>query len=214
MLNADIIRYSCVSSYRYNSTEHPIAFHKALDLGKAPKKLAGGPAPDLEEAYEVRPIIALFNDINHVVTCCGRLMITGKTCLRMRKRRTRTISAVISSFSQPRRKSRRMRGIRQRPKLRNDQSCWRFGYATNTKSFRRRQLRHFASYIISSVISFLFERHTKAVSNKPCVQFIMRRPAPQTLSAIFLSKLPSLPRKFKPSGARPVVQCCVYNLLW
>ncbi|KAF8346709.1 replication factor RFC1 C terminal domain-containing protein [Amanita rubescens] len=37
---------------KYNSTEHPIAFHKAQDLGKAPKKLAGAAAPDLEEAYE------------------------------------------------------------------------------------------------------------------------------------------------------------------
>jgi len=36
---------------RYNSSEHPIPFHKAQDLGKVPKKLAGGPAPDLEEAY-------------------------------------------------------------------------------------------------------------------------------------------------------------------
>ncbi|PFH45686.1 hypothetical protein AMATHDRAFT_158196 [Amanita thiersii Skay4041] len=38
---------------KYNSMEHPIAFHKALDLGKVPKKLAAGAAPDLEEAYEV-----------------------------------------------------------------------------------------------------------------------------------------------------------------
>lgn len=36
---------------KYNSSEHPIPFHKAQDLGKVPKKLAGGPAPDLEEAY-------------------------------------------------------------------------------------------------------------------------------------------------------------------
>lgn len=36
---------------RYNTSEHPIPFHKAQDLGKVPKKLAGGPAPDLEEAY-------------------------------------------------------------------------------------------------------------------------------------------------------------------
>ena len=56
-------------------------------LGKVPKKLAGGSAPDLEEAYEVRPIVALFRDITHVVPCYGRLMITAKTCLRMRKRR-------------------------------------------------------------------------------------------------------------------------------
>jgi len=33
----------------YNSTGHPIPPHKATDLGKIPKKLAGGPAPDLEE---------------------------------------------------------------------------------------------------------------------------------------------------------------------
>ncbi|KAF8994582.1 replication factor RFC1 C terminal domain-containing protein [Cyathus striatus] len=39
---------------KYNAKEHPIPFHKAQDLGKAPKKLAGGPAPDLEEAF-VRP---------------------------------------------------------------------------------------------------------------------------------------------------------------
>jgi replication factor C subunit 1 len=36
---------------RYNSREHPIPFHKAVDMGKLPKKLAGEPAPDLEEAY-------------------------------------------------------------------------------------------------------------------------------------------------------------------
>ena len=34
--------------------EHPVAFHKAVDLGKAPKKIAAaGPVPDLEEAFEV-----------------------------------------------------------------------------------------------------------------------------------------------------------------
>lgn len=36
---------------RYNASEHPVLFYKALDLGKAPKKLSGGPAPDLEEAF-------------------------------------------------------------------------------------------------------------------------------------------------------------------
>ncbi|KAJ3561256.1 hypothetical protein NP233_g10305 [Leucocoprinus birnbaumii] len=36
---------------KYNASEHPIPFHKAQDLGKVPKKLAGGPAPDLEEAF-------------------------------------------------------------------------------------------------------------------------------------------------------------------
>lgn len=39
---------------RYNSRDHPIAFHKAETLGKVPKKLASaGPAPDLEEAFDV-----------------------------------------------------------------------------------------------------------------------------------------------------------------
>ncbi|CAL1702003.1 unnamed protein product [Somion occarium] len=39
---------------KYNAKEHPIAFHKAEDLGKAAKKIAApGPAPDLEEAVEV-----------------------------------------------------------------------------------------------------------------------------------------------------------------
>ncbi|KAK2465145.1 hypothetical protein APHAL10511_002837 [Amanita phalloides] len=42
---------------KYNSTEHPIAFHKAQELGKVAKKLAGGPAPDLEEAYEVDDVV-------------------------------------------------------------------------------------------------------------------------------------------------------------
>lgn len=43
--------------YRYNSRDHPIPFHKAQDLGKAPKKIAAaGPLPDLEEALDVSHI--------------------------------------------------------------------------------------------------------------------------------------------------------------
>lgn len=45
--------------HRYNASEHPIPFHKAQDLGKAPKKLAAEPAPDLEEAYDVSPKICI-----------------------------------------------------------------------------------------------------------------------------------------------------------
>ncbi|TFK71392.1 DNA replication factor C, large subunit [Pluteus cervinus] len=42
---------------KYNSTEHPIPFHKAEDLGKAPKKLASaGPKPDVEDAFEADDI--------------------------------------------------------------------------------------------------------------------------------------------------------------
>ncbi|KAJ7768179.1 replication factor RFC1 C terminal domain-containing protein [Mycena olivaceomarginata] len=37
---------------KYNGSEHPIPFYKASDLGKAPKKLGGGPAPDIEDAFE------------------------------------------------------------------------------------------------------------------------------------------------------------------
>ena len=39
--------------FRYNTSDHPIPFHKAQDLGKAPKNLGGGPAPDIEDAYDV-----------------------------------------------------------------------------------------------------------------------------------------------------------------
>ncbi|KAF8522451.1 purine nucleotide binding protein [Hysterangium stoloniferum] len=38
---------------KYNTMDHPIAFHKSADLGKVPKKLAGGPMPDLEEAFDL-----------------------------------------------------------------------------------------------------------------------------------------------------------------
>ncbi|KAJ7446899.1 replication factor RFC1 C terminal domain-containing protein [Mycena galericulata] len=38
---------------KYNAGEHPIPFYKATDLGKVPKKLPGGPAPDLEEAFDM-----------------------------------------------------------------------------------------------------------------------------------------------------------------
>ncbi|KAI6112589.1 replication factor RFC1 C terminal domain-containing protein [Pisolithus sp. B1] len=47
---------------RYNAGEHPIAFHKAVDLGKAPKKISGGAAPDLEEAFELDDELADVSD--------------------------------------------------------------------------------------------------------------------------------------------------------
>ncbi|KAL1939716.1 hypothetical protein VTO73DRAFT_9749 [Trametes versicolor] len=44
---------------KYNSRDHPIAFHKAETLGKVPKKLASaGPAPDLEEAFDIDEDVA------------------------------------------------------------------------------------------------------------------------------------------------------------
>lgn len=42
---------------KYNGQEHPIPFHKGQDVGKAPKKLAAGPAPDLEDAFELDDIV-------------------------------------------------------------------------------------------------------------------------------------------------------------
>ncbi|KAJ7717662.1 replication factor RFC1 C terminal domain-containing protein [Mycena metata] len=37
---------------KYNASEHPIPFYKA-DAGKAPKKLPGGPAPDLDDVFDI-----------------------------------------------------------------------------------------------------------------------------------------------------------------
>ncbi|KZT38716.1 DNA replication factor C, large subunit [Sistotremastrum suecicum HHB10207 ss-3] len=38
---------------KYNTQDHPIPFHKATDLGKVPKKLGDGPAPDHEDVFDV-----------------------------------------------------------------------------------------------------------------------------------------------------------------
>ncbi|KAL5512207.1 hypothetical protein ACEPAG_3492 [Sanghuangporus baumii] len=38
---------------KYNSTEHPVPFHKAQEFGKVPKKIVAEPAPDLEEAFDL-----------------------------------------------------------------------------------------------------------------------------------------------------------------
>ncbi|KIK67053.1 hypothetical protein GYMLUDRAFT_37086 [Collybiopsis luxurians FD-317 M1] len=42
---------------KYNSSEHPIPFHKATDLGKIPKKLATEQIPDLEEAFDLDDVV-------------------------------------------------------------------------------------------------------------------------------------------------------------
>ena len=50
--------------------EHPIPFHKASFLGKAPKKLSGaGPAPDLEDAFDVRPFFNIIEGGKAKCTC-------------------------------------------------------------------------------------------------------------------------------------------------
>ncbi|TRM68134.1 replication factor RFC1 C terminal domain-containing protein [Schizophyllum amplum] len=47
---------------KYNAGEHPIPFHKATDLGKTAKKLPGGPAPDIEDAFEDEPDVVSDDD--------------------------------------------------------------------------------------------------------------------------------------------------------
>ena len=48
------ILFSCPPLFvRYNATDHPVAFHKAQDFGKAPKKIANDAAPDLEDVFDV-----------------------------------------------------------------------------------------------------------------------------------------------------------------
>ncbi|KAJ4468171.1 replication factor RFC1 C terminal domain-containing protein [Lentinula aciculospora] len=42
---------------KYNSSEHPIPFHKATDLGKVPKKIAATEVPDLEEAFDFDEVV-------------------------------------------------------------------------------------------------------------------------------------------------------------
>ena len=80
---------------KYNSRDHPIPFHKAQDLGRVPKKIAGGPAPDLEEAFDVSlctgpwPICHLL-----IVTVSLARSMTLSTTQMMRKRSTtRTTSS-------------------------------------------------------------------------------------------------------------------------
>ncbi|KAG8981914.1 hypothetical protein FRC05_000056 [Tulasnella sp. 425] len=38
---------------KYNSSDHPVAFHKATLFGTKAKAIAAGPAPDVEDAYDV-----------------------------------------------------------------------------------------------------------------------------------------------------------------
>ncbi|KIK76426.1 hypothetical protein PAXRUDRAFT_835365 [Paxillus rubicundulus Ve08.2h10] len=47
---------------KYNANEHPIPFHKRTDLNKSPKKLAGGPTPDLEEVFDAEDEVLEVSD--------------------------------------------------------------------------------------------------------------------------------------------------------
>ena len=93
-----------MSSTRYNSRDHPVAFHKAEALGKAPKKLAAtGPAPDLEEAFDVRalntePVVTWVTD--------GSFRLTTRY---QRLRRTRSRSMMTQNTTASSKRPRRAR---------------------------------------------------------------------------------------------------------
>ena len=69
---------------KYNAGEHPIPFHKATDLGKVPKKLPGGPAPDIEDAFEVR-----YASERVVKRAIADANLAGRTGSRLRRGRER-----------------------------------------------------------------------------------------------------------------------------
>lgn len=86
---------------RYNSSDHPIPFHKATDLGKAPKKLAVEQVPDLEEAFDV----SLYAPFPIRVLMSPSSMKPWKMLPRTKRiKKTPKISPTISSFRHRRRK--------------------------------------------------------------------------------------------------------------
>ena len=66
-------------------------FHKAQEFGKAPKKLDGGPAPDLEEAFDVRFLTFEIVFLIDIMPLSSRLMKTFLTKSPRRKMRMRRI---------------------------------------------------------------------------------------------------------------------------
>jgi hypothetical protein len=106
---------------RYNSKDHPIAFHKAVDLGRAPKKIAAaGPAPDLEEAFEVSNILC--SDLQ-IQDNKYRSMTSYPTSLTTSKSRTMKMSVmtVLSNVLKARLSPVDLRVPRSKAKLK--QSC-------------------------------------------------------------------------------------------
>ena len=78
---------------KYNSRDHPIPFHKAQDLGKVPKKLPGGPAPDLEEAFDVSTCASLNPTCHELIMFFARWMTPSTMQMTRRRTLTRTISS-------------------------------------------------------------------------------------------------------------------------
>ncbi|KAI6117478.1 hypothetical protein EV401DRAFT_1888996 [Pisolithus croceorrhizus] len=56
---------------RYNAGENRSTFHKAVDLGRAPKETPGGTVPDIEEALEVHVVhsFSAFRDADSYGRC-------------------------------------------------------------------------------------------------------------------------------------------------
>ncbi|KAG2121607.1 replication factor RFC1 C terminal domain-containing protein [Suillus clintonianus] len=87
---------------KYNSTDHPIPFHKATDLGKVPKKLAGGPAPDLEDVFDLDDEVVDASDDEKKVkdedeVAADKLFQASKPKTQSQKGKTTTITGKVKS---------------------------------------------------------------------------------------------------------------------
>ena len=96
---------------KYNSRDHPIPFHKAQDLGKVPKKLPGGPAPDLEEAFDVSTCVGPRLTYHQLNVSFARWMTLSMMQMTTRRLSIRTISSSTVLF---RRRARRQRRAPQK----------------------------------------------------------------------------------------------------
>lgn len=104
--------------HRYNSRDHPVAFHKAELLGKAPKKIAAaGPAPDLEEAFDVS-VFCLFMLACSGGSCLCRLMTKFLRPRRKRKTMPMTMPRRTRSSRRRRGKERGRRPKERQPRMR------------------------------------------------------------------------------------------------
>ncbi len=78
---------------KYNSRDHPIPFHKAQDLGKVPKKLPGGPMPDIEEAFDVSTCCWSKLTFPQLIVSLARWMTLSTMQMMTRRLSIRTISS-------------------------------------------------------------------------------------------------------------------------
>ncbi|KAG6874152.1 hypothetical protein C0995_005570 [Termitomyces sp. Mi166 len=76
---------------KYNSSEHPIPFHKGQNVGK-PKKLAAEPLPDFEEAYDLDEAVEDASDDESQKNLKNFDDITGDKLIQVAKKKTSTKS--------------------------------------------------------------------------------------------------------------------------